>query len=209
MPAWWLGRSSGFVEGFGSMRYAICIFLLALSPIVAAAKDPLASRPESVDFCGRQFFFAGARRDYAEYIPQGQTLKNWTQLVAIRTGDGFDDPRVYAQEVITLIKKSDPLSRSAMRYSAKKESAILDYITSPADRSYIEFNILKIEKNGENSIVAYQYVVREYKDQKRFLESLKDLRLQTINEMIDRGLTINEPAKPNARMSWLPRWLSH
>jgi hypothetical protein len=183
------------------MRYPNWILLLVLCCTAAAAKNAAPSKPESVDFCGHQLFFAFAGQNFDEYIPHGQTLETWTRLASIRTVKNFDDPLEYAKRFAEQIKKDNPLSSSAIGHNQKKQIAIIDFITWPRDLSYVEFNIWRIEKSGNNGLIAYQYAEREYKEQKKFLLVLKDLRLQTITEMRDRGLTINKSPNTNPQVS--------
>jgi hypothetical protein len=138
-------------------------------------------------------FFAFAGKDFREYIPPNETLENWTRLASIRTVKNCDDPEKYAESMDLLLTKENPLAHSAILYHPKKHIAIIDFITWPRNVSYAEFNIFRIEKNGPNGLIAYQYAVREYKDKKKFMLALKDLREQTKTEMIDRGLVLYKP----------------
>jgi len=190
------------------MRYANWIFVLVLC-CTAAAENPVPGTPKSVDFCGHQLFFAFAGNGFDEYIPHGETLENWKRLASIRKIKSNVDPLVYAKSLAELVKADNPLSSSAVRYNENKQIAIIDFITWPRDVSYVEFNIFRVEKNGNNDLTVYQYAEREYDEPKKFLLALKDLRSQTIREMTDRGLTINKSFKEKSRVSSSSRPSSH
>jgi hypothetical protein len=177
------------------MRIVYLMLLLAACCTAAVAKTAPANKPQSVSFGGHQLFFAFAGKDFEEYIPRGETLEHWNRLVSIRRFGQLDDVEKYAERLADVVKQSNARSKPVVAYNSKTKVAIIDFVAWPADDSYTEFNIFRVEpaKTGQG-IVAYQYAVREYQDTKKFMRALKDLRAKTIREMTDRGLTIHHSA---------------
>lgn len=174
------------------MRYIILWLLMVYSTAaVAKGTDPL--KPRSVDFCGREMFFAFSGKDFDEYIPQGESLDNWTHLASIRVVRNCSDPKKFARGMAELVESDNPHSQSAEHLDSRNQIAYIDFVTWPRDGAYVEFNIFRIEKSDSNCLIVYQYAQRAYKEQKKFLLELRSLREQTIAEMTDRGLTINKP----------------
>jgi hypothetical protein len=67
---------------------------------------------------------------------------------------------------------------------------MVDYVTWPRDFSYVEFIVVRIEKQGRDSLISYTYAVREYNDQRNYLANFGPSRKRLVGEMIDKGMTV-------------------
>jgi hypothetical protein len=183
------------------MRHLItaAAFVICLVGI-ARSEEPTAEMKESVTFDGRTLVlaFEGSNPDSTikEFVSKGETLESWTHLAGIFEYPDLHDPLALVREVDKLLKEKNPLARSAILENEKTGDVIIDFITWPEDGSFVEFNVFKYHKTGNDGVTAWQYAVREYKDQIPFLEELRPLRERLVAEMAETGLVVT-PGKDN------------
>ena len=162
----------------------------------ARSEDPTAEKKESISFDGLTLVLAyegsNPGSKIKEFIPDGETLEHWTHLAGIFEYPDLHDPLALVQEVDKLLKEKNPLARSAILENEKTGDVIIDFITWPEDGSFVEFNVFKYFKNGNKGVTAWQYAVREYKDQIPFLEELRPLRERLVAEMAETGLVVTQ-----------------
>jgi hypothetical protein len=65
---------------------------------------------------------------------------------------------------------------------------IVDFVTWPADRAFVELNIFKYARKPGGGLVAQQYALRDYQDTTGFLRSLGPVRERLVGLMAKEGL---------------------
>jgi hypothetical protein len=108
-----------------------------------------------------------------EYIPPREKLASWTKLASIREYPKLDDPRAVAANPVRALKQQNPAAQSATIENPTTGEVIVDFVTWPADRTFVEFNIFKYTRRPGGGLVAQQYAVREYQDTTGFLRGLR------------------------------------
>lgn len=123
-----------------------------------------------------------------EYIPPGEKLGSWTKLASLREYPKLDDPRAVAGNLVRTLKQQNPAAQSAMIENPATGEVIVDFVTWPADQTFVEFNIFKYGRKPGGGLVAQQYALREYQDTTRFLRGLRPVRERLVALMAREGL---------------------
>jgi len=150
---------------------------------------------EWVEFNGQRLVFAFEGKNpveiLREYIPTGEKLDSWTQFAAIHEYPAQIDPMVFARTMADALKKKNPAFQSAIHQNDKTGEVMIDFVMWPADTSFIEFNVFRLQKKEGGGIVAQQYAVRAYEKQMDFMKGLAALRAKLLPLMGTNGLTIH------------------
>jgi hypothetical protein len=117
-----------------------------------------------------------------EYIPPGE------KLASIREYPKLDDPRAVAANLVRALKQQNPAAQSAMIENPATGEVMVDFVTWPADRAFVEFNIFKYARKPGGGLVAQQYALREYQDTTGFLRSLRPVCDRLVGLMAREGL---------------------
>ena len=123
-----------------------------------------------------------------EYIPLAEKLESWTKLASIREYPKLDDPRAVAANLVRALKQQNPAAQSAMIENPATGEVIVDFVTWPADRAFVELNIFKYARKPGGGLVAQQYALRDYQDTTGFLRSLGPVRERLVGLMAKEGL---------------------
>jgi hypothetical protein len=120
------------------------LFLLIwISAVVHAA---YASEKRYIEFDGTRYYLAdeqaNERESLREYVPTGQLVTAWDELVSVRTIKGLTDAKAYAANLQRIVLSSSPLAQCVV--AQKKKVIIVDFLTWPEDMSYGEFNMMKV-----------------------------------------------------------------
>lgn len=150
------------------------------------------AQPTRVTFDGQVLVFAwqgGVAGETArEYIPAGEKLESWTKLASIREYPKLDDPRAVAANLVRALKQQNPAAQSAIIENPTTGEVIVDFVTWPADRAFVELNVFKYSRKPGGGLVAQQYAVRDYQDTTAFLRGLKPVRERLVGLMAKEGL---------------------
>lgn len=121
-----------------------------------------------------------------EYIPEGETLEDWSSLIAVRLYNGRRDYRELAGRLVQALNQKNPLARAAIHSSSDGKRTMVDFITWDLDAEITEFNVFiyQIGPDG-NSVLAQQYAERvEGKEEGlEFMRELKERRLKLLAEV--------------------------
>ena len=176
------------------MRYGLGITILGL----AAALGPLglrraeAQQRESVSFDGQTLVLAAQGENpgetVKEYIPAGEELKSWTRLASVREYPELNEPRAVVANLIQALKQQNPQAQHAVIENPKTGEVVVDFVTWPADQSFVEFNVFKYAKRAGGGLVAHQYALRDYQDPRAFMSGLKPVRTRLVKLMTEGGL---------------------
>ncbi|MFO0943586.1 MAG: hypothetical protein U0930_22855 [Pirellulales bacterium] len=154
------------------------------------------SKPTTVDFRGESYQLAYVAespnpqdgRVINEYLPNGESLDNWTRLIAVFAYPNLNDGRNLAGQMISALKASNPLARYQIHESEDGQRIMLDFITWDTEKSITEFNIFIYQKSpdGRGSI-ANQFALRAYGREQglKFMEALRDTRQQSLESITD------------------------
>jgi hypothetical protein len=123
-----------------------------------------------------------------EYVPTGETLESWTKLASIREYPRLDDPRAVAANLVRALRQQNPAAQSAMIENPATGEVIVDFVTWPADRAFVEFNVFKYARKPGGGLVAQQYALRAYQDTTGFLRGLRPVRERLVELMAKEGL---------------------
>lgn len=130
-----------------------------------------------------------------EYLPEGEKLESFNQMLTIHLFNmDIKTKDAVGQKVKELIerKKTDPVCNYQITESPDGKEYIVDFLLgeSKEDKmTIVEFNVYRfkqIEITKKNkAIIVYAFSKRSYGDNiTPFLKSLKDDRIQYLNEMI-------------------------
>ena len=123
-----------------------------------------------------------------EYIPVGEKLESWTKLASIREYPKLDEPRAVAANLVRALKQQNSAAQSAMIENPATGEVIVDFVTWPADRAFVEFNIFKYARRPGGGLIAHQYALRDYQDTTAFLRGLRPVRERLVGLMAKEGL---------------------
>jgi hypothetical protein len=176
------------------MRYHLGVWVLglaaAIGPLGPAAADAL--QQESVSFDGLTLVLASQHENpgesVKEYIPAGEELRSWTKLASIREYPELNDPKAVVANLIKALKQQNPKSQHAVIENPKTGEVVVDFVTWPADESFVEFNVFKYGRREGGGLVAQQYALRDYKDPRGFMRGLKPVRARLVKLMTEGGL---------------------
>ncbi len=172
---------------------------------LTAPKSPNAQTQANADtqkprivFDGETFIFAwdGASETVKikEFLPAGQTFDRWTRLVAINEYPNIDDPREFAQVMLNTLKQHNPKAGAQLQANDKTGEVVLDFVTWPEDKSYVEFDAFKFHRMEGGGIIGEQFAQRAYsaEDQIKLLDNLAELKKRVLPELAERGLPLSD-----------------
>ena len=177
------------------IKYLLLIPILILS-VVFCQK---AFSAEKIHFNGSDFYLVYSTKTVAnknetsgyfnEYIKQGQTVKNWDEIIVIHDFPKATSAQVEAKKLAGMVgliywkdKKNPPI---AVANNEKLQSSIVDFMIPVADKQTkklkcLEFNAFKYQKSDKKGVVAFQYSKRffpkDMSDKTKFQENLINTR---------------------------------
>jgi hypothetical protein len=160
---------------------ALCLPALAIAQ--ESTKPLIAFQDEKYELA-----FAQANQFEAinEYIPEGETLEEWSSLIAVRLYNGRRDYRELAGRLIQALKQKNPLARAALHTSSDGKKSMVDFVTWDLDAEITEFNVFLYQVGPDgNSVLAQQYAERVYGKEEgfEFLRELKDRRMKMLADV--------------------------
>lgn len=188
-----MNRTNGILLCRSAMRLTsrlLCAGVLAAATS-AHALDALRGAP-AISFDGKRLVQADqgktAVETWREFLPPGDGFQRWTVLASIREYPGHDDPRALAGELVRALKRSTPDAPMSMIQHPQSGDVIVDFITWPADRAFVEFNLFRYGKRPGGGVVAQQYALRAHGDASDFLRKLETERPRLVDAMAKHGL---------------------
>ena len=136
---------------------------LALLSLLASAATAAAA-PASIVFDGEEFVRKheqqNAKAGIVEFVPAGESLDGWTQLVGFHMfWDNRASPKQAGETLTRLTEKRYPGSMSRLR--TKGDEALVDFVLKAPNSDTVECNIFKYGRGpGGRGIVAFQYARR-------------------------------------------------
>jgi hypothetical protein len=138
------------------------LLLLAFHQCVFAQENEITLDGESFT---KKFVGAPPNGDkLIEFVRENETFENWTKLIGYRYQHLpliDNDPTKAAVGMAQILKNINPAAQSNIIVSKEKNEAIIDFLTWPADQSYMEFNIFRYAKSEDSKgVVSLQLAYR-------------------------------------------------
>lgn len=154
--------------------------------LVAISAAPTSDRTITFDDVtySRQFVGNMNPGGLAEYVRPGESVDNWTTLVAVRNFPKLDDPSRAAAQLVKTLKASNPDARFQLLVKEDESEAMVDFITWPKDGAYAEFNVFRyLKRPGYAGLIAYQFAYRFTDTGPDASERVKQDRQRWVEEM--------------------------
>ena len=141
-------------------------FLVTIVCAIFALAEPAKAGVHSFYFSGA--FYVLATVDVAkdgtitnEYVPQGQTIENWTTLIGVRYWPNMSKVTKAADGWVAVIR--NVLVQNAQSYAAPgvKDDIIVEAWLGAPDKSYFEIDLHRfVREHGLTGVKGYQYALR-------------------------------------------------
>ena len=99
-----------------------------------------------------------------EFVPAGETIENWSTMVAARYFDNVDSPEEYIRNMAEEYRRTMPHMRFAVSQLEQGGAWDIDFIIYPRGEEtggFVEWNYFRAEQRGVGKgLVVNQYVVR-------------------------------------------------
>ncbi len=182
------------------MHAALIVYLTLSAAPAAETKAPSAAAAEaspesgdaeagqSIEFDGDSYVeqFANATPEIRlmEFVRPNETVDHWTKLLAVRNFTQLDDPGQSAAAVGKTLQQMQPEAKYRLLEKEDGSEAIIDFITWPADASYLEFNIHRyLKKPGLPGLVSYQFAYKFTDTSPESQQKFQELRAKWVDEM--------------------------
>jgi hypothetical protein len=168
------------------MRRLLCAILVALVGLPAAL-----AQSATITFDGEAYIkkFVGmppGRDKLVEYVRRDESFEKWTRLIGFRYQQLpviDNDPVKVAQAMARTIKAANPQAQSRIIVSQDKAEAIIDFLTWPADASFMEFNVFRYAKSADGkAVVSVQFAHRFTDRSPQGMEKFRKLRQSWIQQ---------------------------
>jgi hypothetical protein len=104
-----------------------------------------------------------SKEELREYIPKGESLKEWSELASVRVFKKLKDPTEYLKTVAATVSKSHPSARYQFLKNDTTKGLVLDFMTFPpktVPKFYAEWNLMRADYVEGKGLVVYQYAMR-------------------------------------------------
>jgi hypothetical protein len=184
-----------FFHRCGHALLVVC--LLAAGASMSRAGESQAQLPKaSVHFDGETLRLAYATSNAAmtlmEFIPDGQTLDNWTSLAAIHAyNNAVIGPQKRADAMAAQIRKSNPKSPIAVQDSPDSRQRVVSFAMWSPGEPFVEFSVFAFGTDARGADVGLQYSVRKTTTPDAFIQrDFEPLRDRLVKMILRDGLHI-------------------
>ena len=129
---------------------------------------------DGLNFLGADYNLAYSSRGagggyFNEYVKNGQTVKNWNELLVVHHFPLAKSPLTEAKKLSSVITaiyaKQNKKAPVALSYNDKTDAAIVDFVMPVLDNKKelkcLEFNIFKYEKSPDGKgLIAFQRTMK-------------------------------------------------
>jgi len=131
-----------------------------------------------------------------EYIPTGQTLQNWEELISVRNFNTIVSPKKYIQSMAAQYRYEYPGIDFAVFERPEFGQWGLDFIAfARGDKKTVEWNCFLAEKSKAGSgITVYQYAMREFSFS-AFEATFREERPKLLSTFLESDFTAQEVSK--------------
>ncbi len=166
------------------LRFRIAPLLLAVSLAATYCLNAAPDDEPAFKFDGQEFYLRSTEGGIFEYLPEGETFKNWTTLISVREFSGTNDPKAYAQKLIANAKASSPDAQAMLMENDEAGSYIADFLLpdGEGDNAGYEWNLWRVEQKGDG-VEAVQYAMRIAPDSGISAEAIIAAREKLVPEL--------------------------
>jgi len=183
------------VNRCGQALLVLCV--LAAGASTSRAEEARAALPKaSVHFDDQTMRLAYAVSNDAmtlmEFIPDGQTLDDWTTLAAVYVyNNAVIGPQKRADVLTAQIRKSNPKSPIASQDSPDSRQKVVSFPLWSPGEAFVEFNVFAFGTDASGNDVGLQYAIRKTTTPEAFLQRyLEPLRERLVKMLLRDGLHI-------------------
>lgn len=178
-------------------RMLLARVLVALSAGSSFAAEPQAELPKAtVQFDGLTLRLASAGSNKVmtlmEFVPEGQTLDDWTNMAAIHVyGEPRIGPRKRAEAMVAHIMKTHPEVPVESQDSPDSKQVVVSFAMWDSDKQLVEFNVFGFGTGDGGNDVGLQYAVRKKADWRDFLrQDMQPLRDRLVGMFLRDGMNM-------------------
>ena len=171
--------------------------LLSAGASMSRAGEAQAQLPKaSVHFDGETMRLAYATSNTAmtlmEFIPDGQTLDNWTSLAAIHVyNNAAIGPQKRADAMAAQIRQSSPKSPIAVQESPDSKQMVVSFAMWSPGEPFVEFSVFAFGTDARGADVGLQYSVRKTTTPEAFVQrEFEPLRDRLVKMILRDGLHV-------------------
>jgi hypothetical protein len=171
------------------MRF-FCLPVLYVALVsFASAGEPNARTVKFQDENYELAFVQEARGEVLnEFVPQGETLEDWSSLLSVHVYPQRTDYKLLAGNLITALKQKNPLAQAALHTSADGKRSMVDFVTwaGAGEGTITEFNVFIYQLGADGkSTIAHQYAERAYGQDEglEFMRKLKNRRIKLLESV--------------------------
>ena len=194
----------------GHVLLALCI--LSAGASTSLAEEARAALPKaSVHFDDQTMRLAYAASNdvmtLMEFIPDGQTLDDWTSLAAVYVyNNAAIGPQKRADALAAQIRKSNPQSPIASQDSPDSRQRVISFPLWSPGEPFVEFSVFAFGTDASGTDVGLQYAIRKTTTPEAFLQrDLEPLRERLVKMLLRDGLHIaNESDLTLVRLALCP-----
>lgn len=148
------------------MRRLIQVLLLLCCWQLAAAQEtPLVFEG---DVFSKRFAANPPNGDkLVEFVRETESLQQWTKLIAYRyqhLPNLGNDPRKVAAGMAQIVKANNPQAQTRIGMDKSTQEAIVDFLTWPSDRRFMEFNVFRYVRSADGSAVMSLQLAYRFND---------------------------------------------
>jgi len=138
------------------------------------------SLPKIVNICGITFHRAFEESKNGvfliEYVPENETVENWTYLFAIRKEQFPYSPIIRVKGFAEHLKRKNPDWGMRVLNNEATGDAMIDFLIWPEDNSYVEFNVWKFMQAEDRRLISYQFARSVSSGNPLFEQFIKDFK---------------------------------
>lgn len=139
----------------------------------------------------------GSRSRTNEYLKEGETLEDWSAMVAVRHWPHLHQVREITKPYLDQIRHLFVQDAQVYASESNREETgvVIECYLAPPDKSYLEYNLIRFcTEPGDSGVKSYQFAVRGHYNlpaanefnQERLaerLEALSKLKLKAYSKM--------------------------
>ena len=125
---------------------------------------------------------------FLEFVRESESFKKWTKLIGLRHQKlpGIaNDPQKAAKGMARVVKMSNPDAQSRVIANPKTSEALIDFLTWPSDRKFMEFNVFRFVRSPDgNAVVSLQIAYRFTDTSAAGINKFREIRKSWINKAV-------------------------
>lgn len=102
-----------------------------------------------------------------EFVRDGESLEQWTKLIAYRYQHLprlGNEPRQVVAGMARVVMANNPQAQSRITFDKKSNEAVIDFLTWPPDKRFLEFNVFRYARSADGSAVLSLQLAYRFTD---------------------------------------------